>query len=56
MNVLEEMKRMVDEFVIESEEFIRRVKKNDRKMEQEHLKDRLRWIMREKELLEQIKS
>lgn len=25
MNVLEEMKRMVDEFVIESEEFIRRM-------------------------------
>ncbi|OUO23771.1 hypothetical protein [Bacteroides sp. An322] len=36
MNVLEEMKRMVDEFVIESEEFIRRMKENDRKMEQEH--------------------
>lgn len=31
MNVLEEMKRMVDEFVIESEEFIRRMKENDRK-------------------------
>lgn len=48
MNVLEEMKRMVEEFVIESEEFIRRMKENDRKMEQEHREMmRIDWPIRQ---------
>ena len=36
MNELEEMKRLVDEFVAEGEAFCRRMKEYDRRMEEEH--------------------
>lgn len=55
MNVLEEMKRMVDEFVIESEEFIRLMKENDRKMEQEH-REMMRMIDQSGKNWEQVNN
>lgn len=55
MNVLEEMKRMVDEFVIESEEFIRRMKENDRKMEPEH-REMMRMIDQSGKNWEQVNN
>ena len=55
MNVLEEMKRMVDEFVIESEEFIRRMKENDRKMEREH-REMMRMIDQSGKNWEQVNN
>lgn len=36
MNELEEMKRLVDEIVAEGEDFCRRMKEHDRRMEEEH--------------------
>lgn len=55
MNALEKMKRMVDEFVIESEEFIRRMKENDRKMEQEH-REMMRMIDKSGKNWEQVNN